>query len=131
MSDSGPDAEHIRGVFERYCALFTAGDTEGVVALYAEDATVEDPIGSPVHRGRDAIRAFYEAGVGSVALELEGRPRVAGREGACGMLARPAGADVVIETLDTMIFDEAGLILQMRAYWSPATIRPANGGERT
>jgi len=124
MADAKPDAEHIRSVFERYCALLTAGDVEGVVALYAEQGSVEDPIGSPVHRGRDAIRAFYAASAGSVALELEGRPRVAGNEGACGMLARPKGATVVIETLDTMIFDDDGLIREMRAYWSPETIRP-------
>ena len=124
MSESKLTAEHIRGVFERYCELFTAGDVEGIVTLYAEAGSIEDPVGSPVHRGRDAIRAFYAASAGSTSLELEGRPRVAGNEGACGMLARPKGATVVIETLDTMIFDEDGLIREMRAYWSPETIRP-------
>lgn len=124
MADTKPSAEHIRGVFARYCELLTAGDAEGIVALYAENGAVEDPIGSPLHRGRDAIRVFYTASAGSVSLELEGRPRVAGNEGACGMLARPKGAKVVIETLDTMIFDEDGLIREMRAYWSPETIRP-------
>ena len=120
-----PSAEHIRGVFERYCERFSAGDVDAVVALYAQDATVEDPIGSDVHRGHEAIRKFYEASAGATTLELEGRPRVAGSHGACGMLARPKGADVVIETLDTMVFDEDGRIREMRAYWSPETIRPA------
>lgn len=124
MAETKLSADHIRGVFERYCELLTGGDAEGIVALYSVDATVEDPVGSPVHRGRAAIRAFYTASAGSVRLELEGRPRVAGNEAACGMLARPKGATVVIETLDTMIFDEDGLIREMRAYWSPETIRP-------
>lgn len=124
MAESKLKAEQVRGVFERYCELFTAVDVEGVVALYAEDGSVEDPIGSPVHRGRDAIRAFYAASAGTTTLELEGRPRVAGNEGACGMLARPKGASVVIETLDTMVFDDDGLIREMRAYWGPDTIRP-------
>lgn len=124
MAESKLTAEQVRGVFERYCELFTAADVEGVVALYAEDASLEDPIGSPVHRGRDAIRAFYAASAGTTTLELEGRPRVAGNEGACGMLARPKRASVVIETLDTMVFDDDGRIREMRAYWSPDTIRP-------
>jgi hypothetical protein len=39
------------------------------------------------------------------------------------MLARPKGADGVhIETLDTMVFDDDGLITAMRAYWSNDTI---------
>ena len=123
MSDSKLSAEHIRGVFERYCELMTSGDWQGVVALYAENGSVEDPVGSAPHRGRDAIRAFYRASAGSVVLELEGRPRVAGNEGACGMQARPRGATVVIETLDTMVFDADGLIQEMRAYWSADTIK--------
>ncbi len=83
MSDSKLSAEHIRGVFERYCELMTAGDSQGLVALYAEDGSVEDPVGSSPHLGRDAIEVFYRASAGSVVLKLEGRPRVAGNEGAC------------------------------------------------
>ena len=124
MVETKLTAQHIRGVFERYCELLTAGDYEGIVALYSEDGSVEDPIGSRVHRGREAIRAFYKASAGSVALELEGRPRLSGNEGACALLARPKGATVVIESLDTMVFDEDGLIREMRAYWSSETIRP-------
>jgi steroid delta-isomerase len=118
-----PTAERIRSVFQRYVELVTAGDFEAVAALYAEHATVEDPIGTPIHRGRDAIRAFYEASAGSVSVELEGAVRVVGREAACAMVARPKNADGVrIETLDTMTFDDAGQITSMRAYWSPDTI---------
>jgi steroid delta-isomerase len=117
------DAKHIRAVFEQYCANFTAGDFEATATLFAEDATVEDPIGSPVHRGRDAIRDFYKAGVGMADLELEGAVRVAGHEAAAAMLARPRGAKgVVIQTLDVMTFDDEGLITSMRAYWSDDSI---------
>jgi steroid delta-isomerase len=122
VSNSTLNAEHIRNVFVRYCEMMTAGDWEGVAALYTEDGSVEDPVGSTPHRGREAIRSFYRASAGSVVLELEGRPRVAGREGACGMRASPRGATVVIETLDTMVFADDGRIEEMRAYWSADTI---------
>ena len=120
---TSPTAEHIRNVFQRYVELVTLGDFEAVALLYAEDATVEDPIGSPLHRGRNAIREFYRASAGMVHLELEGRVRIAGREAAAAMAARPTGADgMVIETLDVMTFNDAGLITSMRAFWSPETI---------
>ena len=118
-----PKAEHIRAVFQRYCELVTKGDFEAIADLYAEDATVEDPIGSTPHRGRAAIREFYSRSVGAVRLELEGRVRVAGREGAGAMIARPtADPKMRIETLDAMIFDDEGRITSMRAYWSQDTI---------
>ncbi len=116
-------AEHVRNVFQRYCELVSAGDFEGIVELYAEDATVEDPIGSTPHRGRDAIRQFYRASAGSVRLELEGRVRSAGNAGAAAMIARPsASPQMRVETLDVMTFGDDGLVTSMRAYWSADTI---------
>ena len=118
-----PTAEHIRAVFARYCELVTRGDHEAIALLYAPDATVEDPVGSVPHRGRDAIREFYRASAGAARLELEGRVRVAGREGAAAMIAYPAAdPSLRIETLDVMTFDDAGLITAMRAYWSADTM---------
>lgn len=116
-------AEHVRNVFQRYCELVTAGDCDAIANLYAADATVEDPVGSTPHRGRDAIRAFYRASAGAVRLELEGRVRSAGNEGAAAMIARPAADPTVrVETLDVMVFRHDGLIASMRAYWSADTI---------
>jgi steroid delta-isomerase len=120
---NSPSPEHIRGVFQRYVELVTASDFEAIARLYAEDATVEDPIGSAPHRGRAAIRDFYRESAGRVRLVLEGRVRVAGREAAGAMIAHPTGADgMVVDTIDVMTFDEAGLITSMRAYWSADTI---------
>jgi len=116
-------AEHVRRVFERYCELVTAGDVDAIARLYAEDATVEDPVGSTPHRGRDAIREFYRASAGSVRLALEGRVRTAGNEGAAAMIARPAAdPSLRVETLDVMTFRDDGLVTSMRAWWSADTI---------
>jgi len=116
-------AEHVRSVFQRYCDLVTAGDFDAIANLYAEDATVEDPVGSAPHRGRDAIREFYRASAGAVRLELEGRVRSAGNEGAAAMIARPSADPTLrVETLDVMVFRDDGLIASMRAYWSADTI---------
>jgi steroid delta-isomerase len=114
---------HVCQVFARYCELVTSGDFEAIALLYAEDATVEDPVGSEPHRGRAAIREFYRASAGGVRLELEGRVRAAGSEGAAAMVAYPkVDPSMRIETLDVMTFGEDGLITSMRAYWSPDTI---------
>ena len=115
-------------VVPAYVAALNAGDLEAIVALYADDASVEDPVGSAPHRGRQAIRAFYARSV-AVPLEvaLEGPVRVAGRE-----CAFPFSVSLVYESqrmtfrpIDTFRFDEAGRIVQMRAYFGPANISRA------
>ena len=109
--------DHIRQTIERYVALANAGDAEAISQLYAEDATLEDPIGTAPLRGRDAIRGFYEASVGVVKLSLTGSVRVAAGEAAFPMRA-DVGPDRVIEIIDVMRFDDDGLIASMRAFWS-------------
>src|ERR1700716_3314236 len=54
-----PGAEDIATTVNRYLELVAAGRADDVTELYADDATVEDPVGGEVHIGRKAIRGFY------------------------------------------------------------------------
>jgi len=121
------DAQQIRKLFERYPEMVTKGDVEGIVALYADDATIEDPIGSELHRGRDAIRAFYTAAAGTIVMRITGPVRVAGNEAATPMLVLigPEGQQQVLDIISVMRFDDAGQIASMRAFWSMDALRPA------
>ena len=126
----GLSAEHIRDVFERYTALFSAADADGVAALYAEDAVLRDPVTSPPVQGRQNIRNWYQAAFdgmeAGMVLELEGAVRIAGNLGAAAMLVRTAnnGQPLLVETLDVMRFDDDGLIAAMDAYFGPSNYRP-------
>jgi steroid delta-isomerase len=118
-------AEEIRKTVERYVALMNAGDAEGIAALYADAATLEDPIGAPPQQGRDAILAWYRMSVGKVRLELSGPIRVSGCEAAFPMVGRlgPAASPATLDIIDVMAFDAAGRITSMRAFWSADAIR--------
>lgn len=62
--------DQIRSTADSYIAALTAGDLEAVMNLYAEGATVEDPVGNgTVHEGKAAIREFYAS---VVAMKIEG-----------------------------------------------------------
>jgi steroid delta-isomerase len=118
-------AEHMRNVLQQYVDCMTRGDCDGIMGLYAYDAIVEDPVGSEPRRGRQAIAELYRNAAGKVRLELDGRVRVAANCAAAPMIGRPTGMEgMVVEIVDVMTFDDAGLITSMRAYWSPDTIRP-------
>ena len=50
----------LQGFVQRYLDTVVTGSAQDVAALYAEDATLEDPVGGgEVHIGRQAIAGFY------------------------------------------------------------------------
>ncbi len=73
-----PTTEQKLAAVHGYVAAFEAGSADAVIALFAEDATVEDPVGTPIKRGHAEIREFYSASMATGAkLELLGEPRCA------------------------------------------------------
>ncbi|WP_366520669.1 steroid Delta-isomerase [Pseudomonas citronellolis] len=116
------DAQLIRRRMARYVELVDAGDIDGILALYADDAVVEDPVGSPPLQGLQAIARFYREGLGraEASAQLTGPVRVTGN--GCG--AMPFRVDLnwkgepcSIHVIDVMEFDAQGRIRSMKAYW--------------
>jgi len=66
------DALDLEALVKRYLNTVAAGSAADVAALYAEDATLEDPVGGgEVHIGRQAIEGFYKVVEGAgLAAEL-------------------------------------------------------------
>lgn len=114
----------IRQKMELYIRLLNAGDVEGIIALYADDAVVEDPVGTDPYVGIDAVASFYRGGLGQVevAAEQTGAVRTtAASEGAVPFRVALRNDDqtIVIEPIDFMRFNDDGKIVCMRAFWSP------------
>lgn len=109
-------------VVHRYIAALNASDLDAVVALYAPDASVEDPVGSAPHVGLEAIRAFY---AGSVALglkvQLQGDVRAVANEVVFAFsvqLDTPQGR-LTISPIDHFRLNAQGQITSMRAFFGP------------
>ena len=103
-----------------YVRAFNARDLERVASLYAEDATLEDPVGSAMVRGKPAIRAFYEQYQDQPSyLQYSGDCRVAQSAIAFSFIACiGTGPDLhIVRIVDSFRFDDAGLISEMRAFW--------------
>ena len=117
--------EAIRGVVEDYIAALNAKEPEGIARLYAEDATLEDPVGGgEVRRGRDAIAEFYRP-FRDLAMSVELLAvRVAGSEAAFHFRVTTGVGEqhAVVEPIDVMTFNEAGQITSMRAFWNDADL---------
>lgn len=121
-----PTAEHIESVVNRYLQLVGGGTAEEIAELYADDATVEDPVGGEVHSGRQAIYGFYK-NIESLPRQTELITlRVTGHEAAFLFVITvgPDGSRIRIEPIDVMVFNADGKIASMKAYWSPANVTP-------
>jgi steroid delta-isomerase len=115
-------SENMKARLVDYIEAFNAADASGVVALFADNASIEDPVGTPLKEGKSEIETFYTYATSVGArLELMAPPR--GSHGNSASISfrvhitaqdgRPAHIDVT----DVMDFDAAGKILRMRAYW--------------
>lgn len=117
-----PDPEKMQAAVHAYVAAFDKGDADAVAAIYAPDASVEDPIGSPVHNGREAIRAFYAESMKTGAkLKLEGPIRIGGDYAvfAFSVNLHFEGTDKRIDVIDTFKFNADNQVIEMRAFWGP------------
>jgi len=134
MADAqpAPDPNAIRKIYDFYPDMLSKGDVDGILALYRDDAWIEDPIGSELRKGKDAVREFYAASAGTVKMRLTGPVRVAGSEAAAPLvvLMGPEGEEQALDIISVMTFDENAKIKSMRAYWSFDAMRKATDEDR-
>lgn len=124
-------AEMTRAV-EEYVAAFGAGNAARIAALFAENAVVEDPVGSEPKRGMAAIAAFYEMSVATGAkLELEGPVRTAADSAlfAFSVHLEMQGKPMRIDVIDRFGFDADGKVSSMQAWFGPENMHMLNGSQ--
>ncbi|MBA4091821.1 MAG: steroid delta-isomerase [Sphingobium sp.] len=120
-----PDPAKMEAAVHAYVAAFDAGSADQAAALFAQDATVEDPVGTPPHKGREAIRAFYAASMQTGAkLTLEGPIRITADHAAFAFCVNLAweGKQQRVDVIDTFRFDEANEVTEMRAFFGPSNM---------
>jgi steroid delta-isomerase len=118
--------EEIRAKISSYVNMMCNSDIEGIMALYADDATAEDPVGSGnVTEGIDAIRDFYSMTAPLLQVELTGPICVAGNACVFPLLAALTmdGVTSYLDATDIFEFTDEGKISSMKAYWNPAEMR--------
>ncbi|ABP64624.1 nuclear transport factor 2 (plasmid) [Novosphingobium aromaticivorans DSM 12444] len=119
------DPKAMEAAVHEYVAAFDAGAPERVAALFAEGATVEDPVGTPPHVGKAAILAFYAASMQTGAkLKLDGPVRICGPYAAFAFTVHLhwEGRDQRVEVIDTFRFDDDGKVIEMRAFFGPTNM---------
>jgi steroid Delta-isomerase len=116
---------HLAGKRSREAAM--ARDKEAWLALFADDAVVEDPIGpshfdpdGKGHRGKEAIAKFFDMAIAPSQLEFNfaATYQCGNEEANVGNIVIVAsGYRVVAEGVFTYRVDDEGKIVALRAYW--------------
>ncbi len=118
------DTERMLEAPQKYLEALCNKDLEGVMALYADDATVEDPVGTDKHVGKAAVRKFYAGAVeAGVQAELTGPVRLAGQEAAFPFVIKIPAAGMEMDVIDVFRFNDEGLVVEMRAFWGDSNNR--------
>lgn len=124
-----PTEQQMKQALQAYIDAFNRSDPAAIAALYAEDATVEDPVGKPVKRGMAEIAAFYKFAV-STGAKLSLAAPIRGSHGNAAAMAfdvqlnvppevAARGGKGVIRVIDVMTFNDEGKFTSMKAYWGP------------
>jgi len=118
-----PEDDRVATTIARYQSTFSANDREGWLALFADDAVVEDPVGSRPRKGREEIGAFWDevhARLDEGTVRMTQGPAVCGFEAAWAfeLVVRAGEFTARLEIIDHGTFDEDGRIRSIRAFWN-------------
>ncbi len=121
-----PSEQQMKDALQAYVDAYNNNDLAALLALYSDDATVEDPYGTPPKNGKTQIESFYRQAMASGAtLELSAPIRGSSADAAAmafDAVVKLAQGTMRVSVIDVMTFDEAGLIRSMRAYFGPSDI---------
>lgn len=115
--------QHYTDVVDSYLRGLNEKDLQGILSLYADNGTVEDPVGSDIISGMPALTKFYGGAVTyDLKLTRTGAVRIAANEAAFPfeLEMKVNGILMKTEIIDIFRFDEQGKIVSMRAFWGPS-----------
>jgi len=115
-----PSEAVMKAAMQAYIDTYNRSDPAAVTALYTDDATVEDPVGTPVKRGRAEILSFYtQAMTHNAKLSLDAPVR-ASHGNAAAMAFSARIGPLTVRVIDVITFNEAGKFTSMRAFFGPS-----------
>jgi steroid Delta-isomerase len=121
--------EQMRATVAGYVAAYETNDRDALLALFAPDAEWTDPVGTPMHHGREGVAKFWDDTrmlADSIVLEPR-HVHVCGNEAALVMEIHSVvgGSEIVIDAVDIFTFDAGARIQTGKAYWEFEKARSA------
>ena len=120
-----PSQTQMKAALQAYIDGFNAGDADAIMALFADGAVIEDPVGSAL-KSRAEFEVFIRQGVRfgarlSLAAPIRGSH---GNHAAMVFIVTfiQDGVRYTTNSTDVMAFDDAGKITRMDGLWGPSDV---------
>jgi steroid Delta-isomerase len=115
------EPEALKELVARYVEAASGRDLEAYASLFADDAVIVDPVGTPPYVGRDGVRAFRQMALDAtteMAFTAEGL-RAAGDHVAFNFTVTGSVGDakMVIQGIEIFVVDADRRIKSMTAIW--------------
>lgn len=125
QSDVTP--EQVSGAVNAYLESWRNGDSEARVALFSDNARVEDPVGVPAIEGKPALLAFWQR---AAAYPTKFTPTlesivVCGNEALVKFSMHIEVVGVTkgtLQIIENFKLDKAGKIVELRAFWDEKSV---------
>jgi steroid Delta-isomerase len=131
MSDeAAARASALRNTLDSYFKAIAARDPSRLALVFAEDGEIEDPVGTPVRKGRDTLAELFASGMAQ-ASDVEINVLAAFPSGNyiaahwTTTVRTKAGQQAKAEGIDVLEVNEQGLIVRAEGYWNAAAFREA------
>jgi steroid Delta-isomerase len=128
------DPHPARAASQRSYSAVANGDLPGWLAVYAENAVLEDPVGPSMfdpagagHHGHEGLTAFWEKAIAAVAkfeftiMDSFANPG----SNSCANIGRikaifDDGSHATTDLIMVYVVDDDGRVTSMKAFWEPA-----------
>ena len=119
LAAQSPSDVEMKAKLTAYVDALNSGVAKKAVAFYAEDATIEDPIGTPLMKGKEGVTAFvtrFQSRMGKYELgQIVGSPT-----NEAAMAVKAHVGPVVLNVIEVFTFKPDGKIASMRALFRPS-----------
>lgn len=123
-----PDTASVRALLDRYCEAMSRHDRDAWLDCFADDATQEDPVGTPPNVGKAAIAGFFDAQAVPVRIFVTQDPLVVGDEVLAFFAAEAEmnGTTMLLPRIvDHIVLTPDGTrFARLRAFFDYAELRP-------
>lgn len=125
QTESKPTEMQMHHAMQSYIDALNAKNVEGIIALFAENGTIEDPVGSVVENARSGLTRLVGALPEDATFTLDTSIRTSYASGAAMAFTVELtldGKKITIHSIDVMQFNSEGLITEMKAYYGPGNV---------
>ena len=130
----GVGAEETKAVIESYIRAWQTNDKQLLLSLFAEDASWEDPVGSPAFVGLEGVARFWDFAHVDESRTLTPVPHqiiACGNEGVLNFTMQVRipttnqGLDLAV--IDQFVLNDQGRIKSAKAYWDEQCVSCPEG----